>query len=170
MVCRWAWAAAREAALTREQQAFPLAKRIYDLRHACLSGWLSAGVPPTQVAKWAGHSVDVLLRIYAKCIDGQDATASAASPKPSARTLRLPSRPNRKRTKTRPTMTKASSHEYSQPEPGPCRWTATATAGTAHPTARAALSTASSRTRVPGIRDVGGDMRTFAAGPAGRFR
>ena len=35
----------------------------------------AAGVPPTQVAKWAGHSVDVLLRIYAKCIDGQDETA-----------------------------------------------------------------------------------------------
>jgi integrase len=61
--------------LTKEQQASPLARRIYDLRHACLSGWLNAGVPPTQVAKWAGHSVDVLLRIYAKCIDGQDETA-----------------------------------------------------------------------------------------------
>jgi hypothetical protein len=29
-------------------------------------------VPPVQVAEWAGHSVAVLLRIYAKCIDGQD--------------------------------------------------------------------------------------------------
>lgn len=75
VVCRRAWIAAREAALTDEQQASPLARRIYDLRHACLSGWLNAGVPPTQVAQWAGHSVDVLLRIYAKCIDGQDATA-----------------------------------------------------------------------------------------------
>lgn len=36
---------------------------------------LNAGVPPTQVAAWAGHSVEVLLRIYAKCIDGQDAIA-----------------------------------------------------------------------------------------------
>jgi hypothetical protein len=25
------------------------------------------------VAEWAGHSVQVLLRVYAKCIDGQDA-------------------------------------------------------------------------------------------------
>jgi integrase len=75
VVCRRAWIAAREAALTKEQQASPLARRIYDLRHACLSGWLNVGVPPTQVAKWAGHSVDVLLRIYAKCIDGQDETA-----------------------------------------------------------------------------------------------
>jgi hypothetical protein len=30
-------------------------------------------VLPTQVAAWAGHSVEVLLTIYAKCIDGQDA-------------------------------------------------------------------------------------------------
>jgi hypothetical protein len=42
-----------------------------DLRHACLSTWLNGGVYPTQVAEWAGHSVDVLLRIYAKCVGGQ---------------------------------------------------------------------------------------------------
>ena len=70
-----AWTAARAEALTEEEQTSPLAKRIYDLRHACLSPWLNAGVPPTQVAAWAGHSVEVLLRIYAKCIDGQDAIA-----------------------------------------------------------------------------------------------
>jgi len=33
------------------------------------------GVPPTQVAEWAGRSVAVLLRIYAKCIAGQEVTA-----------------------------------------------------------------------------------------------
>jgi len=33
---------------------------------------LDAGVPPTQVAEWAGHSVNVLLRVYAKCVYGQD--------------------------------------------------------------------------------------------------
>jgi hypothetical protein len=27
------------------------------------------------VAEWAGHSVDILLRIYAKCLDGQEGTA-----------------------------------------------------------------------------------------------
>jgi hypothetical protein len=32
-------------------------------------------VAPTQVAEWAGHSVDVLLRIYAKCLAGQDEIA-----------------------------------------------------------------------------------------------
>ncbi len=34
-----------------------------------------AGVPPTQVAAWAGHSVAVLLQIYAKCIIGQEDAA-----------------------------------------------------------------------------------------------
>ena len=37
--------------------------------------WLNGGVYPTQVAEWAGHSVDVLLRIYAKCVAGQDELA-----------------------------------------------------------------------------------------------
>jgi hypothetical protein len=32
-------------------------------------------VPAPQVAQWAGHSVDVPLRVYAKCIAGQEAAA-----------------------------------------------------------------------------------------------
>ena len=48
-----------------------------DLRHTCLSTWLNAGVPPAQVAEWAGHGVDVLLKVYAKCLDGQEAAAQA---------------------------------------------------------------------------------------------
>ena len=46
-----------------------LAKTPYALRHACVSTWLAAGVDPTQVAAWAGHSVAVLLRVYAHVID-----------------------------------------------------------------------------------------------------
>ena len=69
------WHKARAAALPDEVLASPLASRPYDLRHACLSTWLNAGVPPAQVAEWAGHSVNVLLRVYAKCIDGQDEVA-----------------------------------------------------------------------------------------------
>jgi integrase len=69
------WHKARSAALTPEQLASPLARRPYDLRHACLSTWLNAGVPATQVAEWAGHSVNVLLKVYAKCLDGQDEAA-----------------------------------------------------------------------------------------------
>src|SRR5579859_4499183 len=72
---RRAWIKARQAALTEAEQASPLARRSYDLRHACLSTWLNGGVYPTQVAEWAGHSVDVLLRIYAKCVVGQDELA-----------------------------------------------------------------------------------------------
>jgi integrase len=72
---RRAWAKARQVALTPAEHASPLARRPYDLRHACLSTWLNGGVYPTQVAEWAGHSVDVLLRIYAKCIVGQDELA-----------------------------------------------------------------------------------------------
>jgi hypothetical protein len=40
-----------------------------------VSLWLNAGVPATQVAEWAGHSVHVLLKVYASCIDGQDEAA-----------------------------------------------------------------------------------------------
>ncbi|TMR07766.1 hypothetical protein ETD86_50655 [Nonomuraea turkmeniaca] len=72
---RRAWKAARKKALTEKEFASPLAARPYDLRHACVSTWLNAGVPAPQVAEWAGHSVDVLLRIYAKCIVGQDEAA-----------------------------------------------------------------------------------------------
>ncbi|MDT5026200.1 MAG: hypothetical protein QOE61_2626 [Micromonosporaceae bacterium] len=28
------------------------------------------GVPPADVAEWAGHSVEILLKVYAKCLDG----------------------------------------------------------------------------------------------------
>ncbi len=42
------------------------ARRSYDLRHAAGSTWLNAGVPSTQVAAWAGHSVGVLHQIYAR--------------------------------------------------------------------------------------------------------
>ena len=63
---------ARAAAFTTEQEVSPLARRPYDLRHACLSTWLAAGVPPTQVAAWAGHSVAVLLRVYAHALDDQE--------------------------------------------------------------------------------------------------
>jgi integrase len=67
------WRRARQAAFTAEVAASPLAKTPYDLRHAAVSTWLNGGVPPTTVAEWAGHSVEVLLRIYAKCLDGGDA-------------------------------------------------------------------------------------------------
>jgi hypothetical protein len=47
-----------------------------DLRHAAVSLWLNAGVPATEVAERAGHGVDVLLRVYASCIDGSEPIAN----------------------------------------------------------------------------------------------
>jgi integrase len=70
-----AWKAARVLAFTDEVAASPLGATPYSLRHACVSTWLNGGVPATQVAEWAGHSVEVLLKLYAKCLDGQDEVA-----------------------------------------------------------------------------------------------
>ena len=33
---------------------------------------LNAGTPGPQVAEWAGHAVEVLYRIYAHCLEGDD--------------------------------------------------------------------------------------------------
>ncbi|MFC7646363.1 hypothetical protein ACFQX6_41615 [Streptosporangium lutulentum] len=64
------WKAVRIFALTPDQQVSPLAARPYDLRHAAVSLWLDAGVAAPDVAERAGHGVDVLLKVYANCIDG----------------------------------------------------------------------------------------------------
>ncbi|MET8692874.1 hypothetical protein ABZV65_10045 [Streptomyces bauhiniae] len=44
---------------------------MYDIRHTRLTKWLNDGIPPAQVADWAGNSVPVLLATYAGCIEGQ---------------------------------------------------------------------------------------------------
>ncbi len=67
-----AWHTARPLALGPRLAATALARRPCDLRHAALSLWLNAGAPPAQIAARAGHSVTVLLTVYAHCIDGQD--------------------------------------------------------------------------------------------------
>lgn len=72
-----AWQRARSAAFSPTAAASPLARTPYDLRHAAVSTWLAAGVPVTQIADWAGHSVEVLLKIYAKCLDGEKARTQA---------------------------------------------------------------------------------------------
>jgi integrase len=64
------WREARTAVFVPEVLASPLARTPYDLRHAAVSTWLNGGVPPAEVAGWAGHSVEILLKIYAKCLDG----------------------------------------------------------------------------------------------------
>lgn len=69
MVSR-AWKKVRELSLTEEQQKSPLMARPYDLRHSGITWRLNSGVPPTQVAEWAGNSPDVLMRVYAHCVTG----------------------------------------------------------------------------------------------------
>jgi integrase len=69
------WRSTRKQVLTPRQYKSMLAKRPYDLRHGGVSLLLNAGVPPTLIAEWAGHGVDVLMKIYAKCIDGQEEMA-----------------------------------------------------------------------------------------------
>ncbi|GAA3757661.1 integrase [Spinactinospora alkalitolerans] len=56
-------------------QRSPLAGTPYALRHTCVSTWLNAGVSETLVARWAGHSVAVLKKIYAKCLVGEEERA-----------------------------------------------------------------------------------------------
>jgi hypothetical protein len=62
------WAEARSTALSPSEVASPLARRPYDLRCAGVSFWLFSGVDPMEVARRAGHSVAVLLRVYAKVL------------------------------------------------------------------------------------------------------
>jgi integrase len=69
------WRKARQLGLSPEQAASPLASDPYDLRHAAVSTWLAASLPPAEVAERAGHTVDVLLKVYAKF-----STASAGLP------------------------------------------------------------------------------------------
>ncbi|MEW1611259.1 MULTISPECIES: hypothetical protein [unclassified Streptomyces] len=45
---------------------------MYDLRHTRLTMWLNNGIPPAQVAEWAGTSVAMLFATYAQCISGQE--------------------------------------------------------------------------------------------------
>ncbi|RSM44963.1 integrase, partial [Actinoplanes sp. ATCC 53533] len=70
-----AWRKARKVALTPAEYRSPLATVPYQLRHACLSLWLSMGISPALVARWAGHSVKVLLTVYASWIFGEEKAA-----------------------------------------------------------------------------------------------
>ena len=64
------WSKVRRLALTPEQLATPLMRRPYDLRHSGITWRLNSGVPATEIAAWAGHSVEMLMRVYARCVAG----------------------------------------------------------------------------------------------------
>lgn len=59
-------------ALTEARATSPRACKPYDFRHAGISCRLNAGTPAPLVAEWAGHTVEVLYRIYVHCLDGDD--------------------------------------------------------------------------------------------------
>jgi hypothetical protein len=44
--------------------------------HSALSLWLASGAPPAEIAARAGHSVHVLLAVYAHCVPGHDQIAN----------------------------------------------------------------------------------------------
>lgn len=66
---------ARAAAFTAEEAASPLMPVPYALRHAAVSTWLRTTGDAALVARWAGHSVTVLLKVYAKAVDGTEQEA-----------------------------------------------------------------------------------------------
>ncbi|MBE1597371.1 integrase [Streptomyces stelliscabiei] len=70
-VIRRAWRSARKAVLLPHVFDSPTGRRVYDNRHTRLTKWLNDGIPPAQVAEWAGNSVPVLLAAYARCVEGQ---------------------------------------------------------------------------------------------------
>ena len=55
----------------------PLASAVpYDLRHGAASTMLAAGVNPAEVARRLGHSVDMLMRVYAGVFQDERARAN----------------------------------------------------------------------------------------------
>lgn len=70
------WEEARLYALPPDRADSPLAGRPYDLRHACITRWLNAGVPIAEVARRVGNSPEVIHRRYHGCIDGHEEVAN----------------------------------------------------------------------------------------------
>jgi integrase len=62
------WRKVRRLTQTPEQFATPLMRRPYDLRRWGITWRLNSGVPATEIAAWAGHSVEMLMRVYARCV------------------------------------------------------------------------------------------------------
>jgi integrase len=50
--------------------------RVYDLRHACATTWLRAGVPLGEVARRLGHSVETLVSTYVGALQGDHVAAN----------------------------------------------------------------------------------------------
>ena len=52
------WDKARALTMAPAHPATPLLRRPYDLRHSDITWRLNSGVPPTEIAAWAGHSIE----------------------------------------------------------------------------------------------------------------
>ncbi len=113
------WQAARQAALSPELAATPLARRPYDLRHAALSLWLNATSAPAEIATRAGTSTRVLHDVYQHCIchehdltsqqiDQALSTSPASQPPSQPVTANGP--PDRYNAKARPPYVRQSQH------------------------------------------------------------
>ncbi|GIG67302.1 tyrosine-type recombinase/integrase [Phytomonospora endophytica] len=66
------WSKARDYGLSPIDRASLLLKWAYLLRASGVTARLYAGVPDRQVAEWAGHSVEVLQRVYSRILEGFD--------------------------------------------------------------------------------------------------
>jgi integrase len=94
------WRKVRRLAFTPEQLATPLMRRPYDLRHSGITWRLNSGVPATEIAAWAGHSVEMLMRVYARCVAGfedvwiarMDATLRSRPGRPGSAPMSHPER------------------------------------------------------------------------------
>jgi integrase len=74
--CSNLWSAARQHALPPHDAETPFAQVPYSLRHAGISLWITAGVPPAEAARRAGHSLAMLYRVYTKPLHGQQRNAN----------------------------------------------------------------------------------------------
>lgn len=66
------WQRARRYGQAPKERGGRLLYRPYSLRHSGISLRLYAGVPPVQVAAWAGHTVAELHATYAKVVQGYE--------------------------------------------------------------------------------------------------
>ncbi|GHJ00455.1 hypothetical protein TPA0906_23200 [Streptomyces olivaceus] len=78
------WEEARGYALPPERVRSPMAGRRYDLRQACITQWLNAGVPSAEVARRVDNSPEVIHRRYHGCVYGHEEVANEKN----ARSLR----------------------------------------------------------------------------------
>lgn len=70
------WSTARQRTLHPDDTDTPLAQVPYCLRHAGISLWIAAGIPPAEAARPAGHSLTMLYRIYARPLRGNQHEAN----------------------------------------------------------------------------------------------